>query len=115
MEKLQEYTVLECSNEGLTVFHVFMIFIFFYFFWIGSVPNANVNVLILTYDAFFCCQTATEIKVKSDAQNEPILLVVTATRQENLSEVENKVSKTVKVVSIFCFEKLQMEQSLAQS
>lgn len=90
-----------------------MIFIFFNFFWIGSVPN--VNVLILTYDAFFCCQTATEIKVKSDAQNEPILLVVTATRQENLSEVENKVSKTVKVVSIFCFEKLQMEQSLAQS
>lgn len=113
MEKLQEYTVLECSNEGLTVFHVFMIFIFFNFFWIGSVPN--VNVLILTYDAFFCCQTATEIKVKSDAQNEPILLVVTATRQENLSEVENKVSKTVKVVSIFCFGKLQMEQSLAQS
>lgn len=113
MEKLQEYTVLECSNEGLTVFHVFMIFIFFNFFWIGSVPN--VNVLILTYDAFFCCQTATEIKVKSDAQNEPILLVVTATRQKNLSEVENKVSKTVKVVSIFCFEKLQMEQSLAQS
>lgn len=113
MEKLQEYTVLECSNEVLTVFHVFMIFIFFNFFWIGSVPN--VNVLILTYDAFFCCQTATEIKVKSDAQNEPILLVVTATRQENLSEVENKVSKTVKVVSIFCFEKLQMEQSLAQS
>lgn len=113
MEKLQEYTVLECSNEGLTVFHVFMIFIFLNFFWIGSVPN--VNVLILTYDAFFCCQTATEIKVKSDAQNEPILLVVTATRQENLSEVENKVSKTVKVVSIFCFEKFQMEQSLAQS
>lgn len=110
MEKLQEYTVLECSNEGFTVFHVFMIFIFFYFFWIGSVPNVNVNVLILTYDAFFCCQTATEIKVKSDAQNEPILLVVTATRQENLIEVENKVSKTVKVVSIFCFEKLQMEQ-----
>lgn len=90
-----------------------MIFIFFNFFWIGSVPN--VNVLILTYDAFFCCQTATEIKVKSDAQNEPILLVVTATRQENLSEVENKVSKTVKVVSIFCFEKFKMEQSLAQS
>lgn len=111
MEKLQEYTVLECSNEGLTVFHVFMIF--YFYFWIGSVPN--VNVLILTYDAFFCCQTATEIKVKSDAQNEPILLVVTATRQENLSEVENKVSKTVKVVSIFCFEKFQMEQSLAQS
>lgn len=105
--------MLECSNEGLTVFLVFMIFMIFYFFWIGSVPN--VNVLILTYDAFFCCQTATEIKVKSDAQNEPILLVVTATRQENLSEVENKVSKTVKVVSIFCFEKLQMEQSLAQS
>lgn len=107
--------MLECSNEGFTVFHVFMIFIFFNLFWIGSVPNVNVNVLILTYDAFFCCQTATEIKVKSDAQNEPILLVVTATRQENLIEVENKVSKTVKVVSIFCFEKLQMEQSLAQS
>lgn len=78
-------------------FMFFMIFIF----WIGSIPNVNVNVLILTYEAFFCCQTATEIKVKSDAQNEPILLVVTATRQENLSEVENKVSKTVKVVSIF--------------
>lgn len=54
--------------------------------------------------SFFCCQTATEIKVKSDAQNEPILLVITATRQENLSEVQNKVSKTVKVVSIFCFK-----------
>lgn len=41
-------------------------------------------------------QTATEIKVKSDAQNEPILLVVTATRQENLSEVENKIAAILK-------------------
>lgn len=84
-------------------------FLLLFFIFDRGVPN--VYVLILTYHVFFCCQTATEIKVKSDAQNEPILLVITATRQENLSEVQNKVNKTVKVVSIFCFKKLQMEQT----
>lgn len=43
---------------------------------------------------FNCFQTATQIKVMSDLQDEQILLVLTGPGQQNITEAMEKVCKT---------------------